>query len=282
MKAPGGVPRPIRIVALGVGLAVVQLLGGCDRSVPPAPQASAPASQASAPAPPATVERKAEAAAPARRAPSAWPFLDAVATATGGGDFDPAAVMTRNYYFVLDASGSMNDRKCSGAARKIDVAKRALEQFVGEVPADANLGGLVFNAQGVRELLPLGPRDPSRFRRAVTGVTAGGNTPLAQAIRNAYRALTERAVAQLGYGEYHLIVVTDGEATGENPRAVVDLLIAQSPVILHTIGFCIGSSHSLNQPGRTIYVAADSPQQLSQGLQDVLAESAAFNVVKFK
>jgi uncharacterized protein YegL len=254
-----------------VVLMLAAALASCDRPVP------APSGQ-----PLPVVTQKPPAETPRIPPKSAWPFLDASAGAPTDAAFDPAAVIKRNYYFVLDASGSMRDQKCSGTARKIDVAKRALMQFALHIPADANVGGLVFDEQGVHSLIPIGPLDPVRLRRAIASVSAGGSTPLAQAIREAYSALTQRAMSQLGYGEYHLIVVTDGEATGEDPRGVVNRLIAESPVVLHTIGFCIGDKHSLNQPGQTIYHAADSPGQLEQGLQDVLAESPTFNVARFK
>lgn len=57
--------------------------------------------------------------------------------------------------------------------------------------------------------------------------------------------------------------------------------MAHSPIQIHTIGFCIGPDHSLNIPGRTMYKAADNPQQLEKGLQDVLAESETFDVSDF-
>jgi Ca-activated chloride channel family protein len=247
-------------------------LASCDRPAPP------PSGQ-----PLAVTQQAAKPASTPRIPPkSAWPFLDASAAAPTDAGFDPALVIKRNYFFVLDASGSMADQKCSGNERKIDVAKRALMQFALHIPADANLGGLVFDQQGVHSLIPIGPLDPKTLQRALRSVSADGQTPLAQAIREAYDALTRRAMAQLGYGEYHLIVVTDGEATGEDPRGVVNRLIAESPVVLHTIGFCIGEKHSLNQPGRTLYHAADNPQQLEQGLQGVLAESPTFRVDRFK
>jgi hypothetical protein len=268
MRQSGRISLGTFLILIIAGAIAVNHIGGCEKKPPRAPSASTPSQS-----PPATTAM----------VRSAWPFLDASAPAkAGGGEFDPATMMTRNYYFILDASGSMNDQKCSGNEPKIAVAKRALEQFVRDVPADANLGGLVFDKQGVYEVLPLARRDAGKFERAIAPVHAGGGTPLAQAIRGAYGALTRQAMTQLGYGEYHMVVVTDGEATGEDPRGAVDLLVSQSPVVLHTIGFCIGSSHSLNQPGRTIYSAADSPEQLTKGLADVLAESATFHVAKFK
>jgi hypothetical protein len=79
-----------------------------------------------------------------------------------------------------------------------------------------------------------------------------------------------------------MVVVTDGEATGAEPRGIVDRLLAESPVVLHTIGFCIESDHSLNQAGRILYRSADSPKELAEGLTDVLAEAPAFDVSAFK
>lgn len=262
-----------------VAVALAAAVAACDQPKPP-PKAKAPAAphlaaQSKAPEPP----RPATPAAPAK---PAWPFLYASTQPSDAPAFDPDAVTRRNYFFVLDASGSMGERKCSGNDRKMTVAKRALLQFAQNVPRDANLGGLTFDQRGVHGLLPIGPLDPVKLRRAIGSVSAGGDTPLAQAIREAYAQLTKQAIAQLGYGEYHLVVVTDGEATGEDPRQVVNRVLAESPVVLHTIGFCIGERHSLNQPGRTIYMAADSPEALDQAFQDVLAEAPKFTVSKFK
>jgi hypothetical protein len=267
----------MRAAALCVACALVLATAACERSQP-APAAKAPAA-------PHLAAQRQPSAPPAKPAPPpkpAWPFLYANTPSAEGAPFDPDAVTKRNYYFVFDASGSMGERKCAGGDRKITVAKRALLQFAQNIPRDANLGGLAFNQRGVQPLIPIGPLDPAQLRRAVGALAAGGDTPLAQAIREAYAALTRRAVTQLGYGEYHLVVITDGEATGEDPRNVVDRLLAESPVVLHTIGFCIGDRHSLNQPGRTIYLAADSPEALDKAFAEVLAEAPKFTVSKFK
>ena len=78
------------------------------------------------------------------------------------------------------------------------------------------------------------------------------------------------------------MIVTDGEASsGEDPTRIVQWILDYSPIQIHTIGFCIGTNHSLNIPGRTVYKAADNPQQLEKGLQDVLAESEQFDISEF-
>lgn len=192
-------------------------------------------------------------------------------------------LFAKNYYVVLDASGSMNEKGCSGAMTKIDAARRALAEFAKSIPAEANLGLQVFDAHGVREWLPLGVGNRKEFDAALARVRANGETPLLSALRNAGASLLAQGARQLGYGEYNLVVVTDGEASkGEDPTPAVNALLEQSPVVLHTIGFCIGEKHSLNQPGRTLYRAADNPEQLRAGLAEVLAEAPSFAVLEFR
>lgn len=185
-----------------------------------------------------------------------------------------------NYYIVLDASSSMDDE--SEGEKKIEAAKKALIIFTKKIPLDANIGFLVFNGSDIVEKLPLGVNDEARqkqFAASVKEVSANGNTPLKSSITIAYEKLTEQAQKQLGYGEYHLVVVTDGEATPwlfENPESIVNKII-QTPIVLHTIGFGIGTDHSLNQPGKTYYMSANNPEELKQGLLKVLAESEKFS-----
>ena len=241
---------------------------GCDDSKPPAKPAAA------------AVPEKPKGPVSTRPLTPAWP---AAAQGKTEGASISGDLFARNYYVVLDASGSMTERGCSGDLTKIDAARNALAAFAESLPADANLGLQVFDARGVREQIPLAPRNRDRFKSVLASVRAGGGTPLQGAIAQAYARLEAQGSRQLGYGEYHLVVVTDGEASdGHDPTAAVKVILDRSPVVLHTIGFCIGTKHSLNQPGRTIYRAADDPTQLRQSLSDVLAEAPSFAVTGFK
>jgi Ca-activated chloride channel homolog len=188
----------------------------------------------------------------------------------------------RNFYVVLDGSGSMSERACMGDGRKMDQAKAALEAFSKAVPRNSNLGLLVFDSRGVQERVPLGLDNRQDFMRQV-GITApSGGTPLRDAIGLARQRLEDQARRQLGYGEYNLIVVTDGEASaGQDPRLVVNDMLARSPIVVHTIGFCISANHSLNQAGRTVYKAANDRASLERGLEAALAEAPAFTADKF-
>lgn len=190
-------------------------------------------------------------------------------------------ILAKNYYLVIDGSGSMDEVNCSEGLLKIDVAKTAVQQFVNQIPADANVGLLTFDIDGIVPKVALG-LNREQILRDVADMQTGGGTPLRTAIKDAYSSLTLQSQTQLGYGEYHLVIVTDGEASpGEDPSSVVKEILANSPVILHTIGFCIGEGHSLNLHGKTDYRAANNPEELRQGLADVLAEANDFTMDKF-
>lgn len=197
---------------------------------------------------------------------------------------DMAAAGSANYYVVLDGSGSMQERHCSGNKNKIQAAVAALYQFVDTIPPDANVGLAAFDSNGTSERVPLGTNNRDAIHKALDHVRAEGGTPLRSAISLGYQKLLEQGRNQLGYGEYHLVVVTDGvpDPSSEDPAEVVQDLLAHTPVVLHTIGFCIGEDHVLNQPGRSFYVAANSPEQLQQGLGEVLAEAPSFDASTFK
>ena len=196
-----------------------------------------------------------------------------------------SAAPTVNYYIVLDGSGSMSRRECSGDgdSRKIEVAIDSVRRFVAAIPAGANVGLAVFDRKDLSERVPIGANNREAISQALTRVRAGESTPLKSAIRLAFDKLTDQASAQLGYGEYHLVVVTDGkpDPQSEDPSKAVREILATSPVVLHTVGFCIDSDHVLNQPGRTYYTAASNPEELQRGLQSVLAEAPNFDAVKF-
>jgi Ca-activated chloride channel homolog len=209
----------------------------------------------------------------------AWPPLDETTPA------DPAAANPNavNYYVVLDGSGSMRKTQCSGNTNKIEAAVHALNDFVAAAPREHQLGLAVFDAQGLSERVPLGGGNAAAMVESLAHVQADGSTPLHSAISLGYEKLTRQARRQMGYGEYHLVVVTDGhpDPASEDPRDVVNRILFESPVLLHTVGFCIGEDHVLNQPGRVFYAAADSPAQLREGLEAVLAESPTFDISRF-
>lgn len=187
-------------------------------------------------------------------------------------DIDPLPTR-RNFLIVLDGSGSMADTQCSGNMPKIAAAKQAIAAFATKLRPDDNLGLCAFDSRGVTERAPLS-LNRGAFNSALQAVRSDSNTPLGRAVKLGYSLLQKEARRQLGYGEYYLVVVTDGEADrGDDPRDIVNKVVSESPVVISTIGFCIGEGHSLNRPGLTLYHDATNLEQLNQGLESVLAES---------
>lgn len=246
----------------------LMLMGaGCSDEPPPAKQAGGQQQPAPSPPPP-------PAPAPKPAAQSAvWPFLSEDAPV---GDL-AENLTAKNYLLIFDGSGSMQDKKCSGDRQKIEVAKKAVAVWSKNIPANANLGLFAFHNLGTLSL-PLAAGNRDAFNQAIGQIQAGGKTPLSDAMIYAYNTFTEQGQRQLGYGEYTIVVVTDGYANSiSRLNDVVDKVLSRSPITIYSIGFCIGEAHSLNQPGRTIYKSADNPQQLQTGLQEVLAESESFD-----
>lgn len=189
----------------------------------------------------------------------------------------------KNFVLVLDGSGSMARQGCSGNRSKHEVAREAVIDWAAQVPENAGLGLVVFDRNGFSTRLPLGLANRDQFKQEVEKVVPDNKTPLTMALDTAYKMLTEQAKRQLGYGDYTVVIVTDGAADDINSLAQsVNTVLTQSPVMIHTIGFCIEADHSLNNAGRTTYVAANNPAELRKGLQEVLAEAENFDIDGFK
>lgn len=195
------------------------------------------------------------------------------------------AALTRNFYFIFDGSGSMAEslnQQCQGDkqfATRLAGAKWAVEQFMPQVPSDVNLGLWVFDSQGNRERVPLAASNRERFLTAIQTTLAGGNTPLTESIEQGVNRLVQQRERQLGYGEFRLVVVTDGEATGRPlPRAVLYARERQIPI--YTIGLCLGEQHELRKYSVS-YRAANSMEALKAGLEETVAETPLFDVQTF-
>lgn len=192
--------------------------------------------------------------------------------------------LTRNFYFILDGSDSMTENTnnhCGGDQRfqnKMSGAVWALEQFLKTVPDDVRIGLYVFDRHGEREAVSLGLENREEFIRAVHGVRPGNGTPLAGAIKFGTRQLVRQYKQQLGYGEYRLVVITDGEAY-EIPDAAI--YAAQFGIPIYTIGLCVGENHPLRRFSVS-YRAADNFADLASGLSETLAESPSFDTASFE
>jgi Ca-activated chloride channel homolog len=185
------------------------------------------------------------------------------------------AVSTRrNLYFIFDGSGSMaetpqNKPSRRRSERKLDGARRAVKQFLTKIPTDVNLGLYVFDAIGESERVPLATGNRKEFISELDAIQANGATPLGAALKKGSEALAAQYRKQLGYGEYLLIVVTDGDATDSLLPGVKRAENYRFPI--YTIGYDMNSDHALRSHSLS-YRSATSEKELEKALNSAVAE----------
>lgn len=170
---------------------------------------------------------------------------------------------------VMDDSGSMADRMRNGSrARRIDAAKQALKVVLSEVPADAHVGVLALNSGWI---IPLQRVDRTNIESQVNRLRASGGTPLGAMIKMGVDELLQTRAEQK-YGDYRLLVVTDGEASDQ---ALLDFLLPDvmtRGLTVDVIGVDMQSEHSLATYVDN-YRRADDPESLTTAIKESLAES---------
>jgi uncharacterized protein YegL len=197
---------------------------------------------------------------------------------------EPGVISTeRSFYVVFDGSGSMTAGECAGQfGTRIEAAKWAVKEFVNRsVPAEVNLGLFAFDREGATERVALGKGNRDRFLTAVERIRGGGETPLNASIKAAVAELYRQRERQLGYGEFYVVVATDGEPTDGDLQASAVRYANQFSIPIITIGFCLRSSHPLAQ-GSLSYRNANDPQELLSALNEATAESSYFDASVFR
>jgi len=193
---------------------------------------------------------------------------------------------TKNVVVLLDASGSMNTRmSVDSEVTRMVAAKAALKEALKGVPADTQIGLLVFGASNIRSHLVvggtsvgwayrLGPRDDAKLAAAIDLPIAAYKTPLGACIFEGMGVLLEQRSSQGGGGTYRLLVVTDGEA--DDPE-VVDKHVpdaAEKGITIDVIGVAMKTTHSLATKVHQ-YFRADDPSALKKAVATVFAEVAS-------
>jgi len=187
---------------------------------------------------------------------------------------DLAAPDALHVAIVLDDSGSMLEGMSGSGDSKMNVAKAALRDAVAALPADARFGVFALNAYGngpSRELLPIASHTDLEVAGVLDRVYPGGGTPLGDRIAEAADALRAERTARK-YGEYRLLVITDGEATdGPQMDAAVPAALGAG-LTIDVIGVAMADDHAL-ATAVDRYRRADDPEALRDALREVLAES---------
>jgi von Willebrand factor type A domain len=175
---------------------------------------------------------------------------------------------------VLDDSGSMN-KSMAGNEPKMVVAKRALIRVIETLPPNTQLGILLMNGASADKgwLVPLGPLDVVEATRRVSATVADGGTPLGASMKRGLDELLKLR-DERPYGEYRLLVVTDGEASDADVLKRNLPLIVSRGVVLDVIGVDMQADHSLAKRSHS-YRRANDAQSFEKALKEVFAESTA-------
>ncbi|MDE0316262.1 MAG: VWA domain-containing protein [Candidatus Poribacteria bacterium] len=184
-------------------------------------------------------------------------------------------VHTDNIVIILDASGSMQDKFRADETRsKMDAAKEALKEVLAKVPDGTNIGLLVFSGRNIRDewVYPLGPKDTARIIAAIDLPQPEGGTPLGRYMRIGANRLLEQREKQYNYGNYRLLIVTDGEAQDQAKIEQYTPEILNRQIRVDVIGVDMKTDHKLATDADS-YRRADNPGELVAAVSQILAET---------
>lgn len=152
----------------------------------------------------------------------------------------PAAMAQNNILFIFDASGSM--KQMAGPESRIAIAKKAMAQALGDAPKDMRLGLLMYghrrgkDCKDIELVAPIGADDAAVINRRIQAVDAIGETPIAEALRQAARSF-----AALKGQSNSIVLVTDGieECGGDPCAAAREIKASGLDIKAHVVGFTL-------------------------------------------
>ena len=180
-----------------------------------------------------------------------------------------------NIVVILDASGSMREKFSGDRTKsKMEAAKAALQEVLSQVPDDTHIGVLVFSGANIQNewVYPLGPKDTQKLRAAIRLPHPSGGTPLGKYIRIGANRLLEQREKQYNYGNYRLLVVTDGEASDTDKVKHYTPEILNRQIRIDVIGVDMKTDHLLANVVDS-YRKADNPGELMAAVSQILAET---------
>jgi hypothetical protein len=200
-----------------------------------------------------------------------------------------------NILFILDASGSMAESISGGI--KMDLAKQALKKYAESVPAETNVGLMVYghkgsnNAKdkavscaGIETVYPMGEMNKSVFESAFSGFSPTGWT----AIGGSLRKSADVFVGKEGQNN-HVIVISDGiETCGSDPAgAAGDLKVLSINPQIDVIGLAVDAAartqlEEVAKIGGGTYKPANSASELEDALKKTIEAARQSLVCSFK
>lgn len=187
---------------------------------------------------------------------------------------------------IMDTSGSMSEYMRSVRSSRMDVAKNALKDVLGDVPVSTKVailsfGGWVYNSE-------FDPVDKNELISSVDSMRPSGGTPLYEYMRFGATALLEARNNSGNSGTYKLLVVTDGEA-GDNhlnqdgkfkdgtfKSGVLKDIISRG-IVVDVIGLDLRGDHGLKTQINGFYMKGDDPDSLVENIQKSINAEVNFD-----
>ncbi len=177
-------------------------------------------------------------------------------------------MMAKNVYLILDASSTTTQSSCFGYGSKLQVMESAVYDFIDELPGNTNLGVIRFDANGPNEITSLEPVSGTFLKQLLSETNAGGENPVAITVSYAYKGLQKQAIKQHGYGEYHIVLLTDGGSDNASELLAATRTITESsPVVIHAYDFCPRSENVLSSKGNIDYKPLYNEGNLRNAIQ---------------
>jgi Ca-activated chloride channel family protein len=184
-----------------------------------------------------------------------------------------------NVLIVLDASGSMAGRM--GGEPKMAIAERVVKDLVDNMPAEMNVGLLVYGSRSPRQkkdckdidlLQPVARVDPKAFDAALARVSPHGMTPIGASLERAAEALKGLP------GHSTIVLVSDGTETCESDPCAVAKQVRETTGIdvrVHVVGLDVvegerGTLECVAKGGGGTYYPVKDEKQLREALSEAV------------
>ena len=216
----------------------------------------------------------------------------------GGFDPDTQALSDENVIVILDSSGSMAEK--IGSEVKIDVAKKAVSDFLTKMPKSVNTGLIVYghkgsnsladkdlSCKGIEEVVKLGKNNNSNIIAAINSFNPKGWTPIAGSLDFAKNIFMNKGKNDKNY----LILVSDGvESCDGDPLSAAQDIKSKIPDIkLSVIGFATDKDTQnflkrIATLGGGSYLTADNSSGIAKAFNDqlLLIKKDCINVTIFE
>ncbi|MGH8733849.1 MAG: vWA domain-containing protein, partial [Burkholderiales bacterium] len=214
----------------------------------------------------------------------AWAALTAAAGTGLGLAPGSASAQGSNVLIVLDSSGSMAGKV--GNQTKMDLAERVVGDLVENMPADMNVGLLVYGARSPRKenncddielVQPMGPPDAAGISEALRQTQPRGMTPISGSLRRA------AAVLKGTEGTSTIVLVSDGTESCQGDPCQVAREVHEETGIdvkVHVVGLDVAAGERdtlacVAEKGGGKYFAVENEQELRSALTEATAPPPA-------